>query len=83
MRTFHLPLSEELHDELHREAAADARPAAEIVREALASWLKERQRQRLAVDIERYAGSDAGVPYDLDEDLEAAGIEVLAPERDR
>ncbi len=77
MRTFHVPLPDELHDGLRREAAADDRPATEIVREALAAWLGAREQRRLAEEIERYAIAEAGGAFDLDADLEAASIEHL------
>ncbi len=82
MRTFHVPLPEALHDALRREATADDRPATEIVREALAAWLQQRHRQRLADEIERYACAEAGGTYDLDADLEDATLEhLLAADR--
>ncbi len=77
VRTFHVPLPDNLHDGLRREAAADDRPATEIVREALAAWLVERERLRLAEAIERYAAAEAGSAYDVDPDLEAASVEHL------
>lgn len=77
MRTFHLPLPDPLHDELKRESAAEARPATEIVREALTQWLEARRRQRLAAEIAEYARAHAGGAYDLDDDLEADGVEML------
>lgn len=77
MRTFHLPLPEELHDALRAEAVADHRPATEIVRQALERWIAERRRQRLDQEIQSYAEAMAGTRFDLDEDLERAGIEVI------
>ena len=77
MHTFHVPLPNDLHDGLRREAAADDRPATEIVREALAAWLQERRRRRLAEQIERYAAAEAGGVYDLDPEIEAASVEHL------
>jgi len=82
MHTFHVPLPDELHDRLRREAAADERPATEIVREALTAWLQQRQRKRLNEEIAHYALAEAGGVYDLDPDLEAASVEhLLAAEK--
>lgn len=77
MRTFHLPLPDPLHEALKRQAAAESRPATEIVREALVIWLEERRRERLADEIAAYARAEAGGILDHDEDLEAAGVELL------
>lgn len=76
MRTFHVPLPDELHEGLRTEAAASNRPATEIVREALAGWLLERKQRRLAEEIERYAIAEAG-SQDLDPELERASVEHL------
>ena len=77
MRTFHLPMSDEMHEALRAEAAAARRPATEILRDALTTWLDLQRRRRLADDIEAYAEAQSGTALDLDRDLEAAGVEHL------
>ncbi|MFH1465033.1 MAG: hypothetical protein ABIO70_11670 [Pseudomonadota bacterium] len=77
MRTFHVPMPEALHDALKAEASAMRRPAAELVREALSTWIEAQRRQRLAQEIQAYAEAEAGGYGDLDSELEAAGIEHL------
>lgn len=77
MRTFHLPLPDHLHEALRAEASAEHRPATEILRLALEGWLAARRRERLDAEIEAYARDLAGTPFDLDPDLEAAGIDCL------
>ena len=77
MRTFHLPLPEDLHEALRQEATAERRPATEVVRDALVRWLDERRRQRVSDEIERFAIAEAGRPLDLDADLEDASIRHL------
>ncbi len=77
MRTFHLPLPDDLHEALRREAKADHRPATEIVRDALAGWLQARQRERVAREIHRFALDHAGTDFDIDPELEHAGVEHL------
>ena len=77
MRTFHLPLPDELHDALRREATADHRPATELARDALAGWLQTRQRERVAGEIRRFALAHAGSELDMDADLERAGVDHL------
>lgn len=77
MRTFHLPLPDDLHDELRREATADRRPATELARDALTGWLQARRRERVADEIRRFALAEAGSDLDLDADLERAGVDHL------
>jgi predicted transcriptional regulator len=80
MRTFHLPLPPELHDALKAEASASQRPATELVRQALESWLLARRKQRLAAELQAYAEAMAGTELDLDPELEQAGIAVILDE---
>lgn len=77
MRTFHLPLPDEMHEALREEAAAERRPATEVVRDALSRWIQTRRRQRLADEIQRFAEAEAGTALDLDPELEAAGVATL------
>lgn len=77
MRTFHLPLPDDLHEALRREATADHRPATEVARDALAGWLQARQRERMAKEIHQFALELAGTELDLDPELEQAGVEHL------
>ena len=78
VRTFHLPLPDELHDALRDEAKAARRPATEVLREALSGWLATRRRQRLAEEIARFAEAEAGGSLDLDLELEAASLDHLS-----
>jgi len=80
MRTFHLPLPDDLHDALRREAELARRPATEVAKEALVAWLETKRRQRLAEDIQRFATAAAGTETDLDQNLEVAGVECLLAE---
>ena len=77
MPTFHVPLSNELHAALKAEARCSARPATELVREALSAWLEERRRQRIADEILAYAQAEAGGADSHDYEIEDAGIEHL------
>ncbi len=77
LRTFHLPLSDELHDALREEATAERRPATEVVRDALSGWLQARRRQRIADEIERFAMAEAGTELDLDPDIEGVAVDHL------
>lgn len=77
MHNFHLPLTEELHQQLREEAAQSGQPATTLARAALARWLTERQRQRRHRRIAAFATAQAGTSVDLDAALEQAGLEVL------
>jgi hypothetical protein len=76
-RNFHLPLPEELYDELRscaREADQPAtRFAQELMRAGLDDWRRARRRQQIAA----YARQVAGSSEDLDPELEHAGVQEL------
>jgi predicted DNA-binding protein len=74
---FNLPLTLELHDQLHEEAKRSGQPATTIAREAIRTILGQRQRHQLHAEIKAFASEYAGSDIDLDEDLERAGIEAL------
>lgn len=77
LSNFHLPLSPDLHDMLRDEATRSGQPATTLAREALRSWLLQRQKQRLHEEIAAWAAGHAGTDLDLDKELEQAGIEAL------
>lgn len=84
MRTFHVPLPDHMHAALRAEAHEQRRPATDLVRRAIESWLAQRRRERLAEEIRTYAEATAGTVWDLDPDLEAAAAaHLFAPESDR
>ena len=77
---FHLPLPNDVRDMLREEVERSGRPATAIAREALTEWLEERRRSRLREEIAAYASACSGTSADLDEDLEGAGLDLLAGE---
>ena len=77
-RQLHLKLPDELDAELRREAERCDKPAAEIVRRAIREFLQTRRRQALHDEISDYAREVAGTTLDLDNELEASGIDALA-----
>ena len=78
MRNFHAPLPESTYVKLKHESKRLGRPATEIARVAIESWLRKQERLALSAAISQYAGSRAGTRDDLDTDLEQAGLQVLA-----
>jgi hypothetical protein len=76
-RNFHVPLPDEIYRALRSEAALRRRAATALVREAVEDRLERRRAEALHADIADYAARHAGTPADLDQALEAAGIDAL------
>ncbi|HEX3745941.1 MAG TPA: hypothetical protein VHW09_18495 [Bryobacteraceae bacterium] len=77
MKNFHLPLPEETYSHLKAEAERAQLPATILAREAIDSWLRQQLRKARHEAIANYAAEMAGTRFDLDSDLESAGIEHL------
>jgi len=77
MKNIHVPLTADLYEQLHREAKSEKKPATQLVRMAIASWLEQRRKDALHKAIVSFAEAHAGTAVDLDSDLEAAGIEAI------
>jgi predicted transcriptional regulator len=77
-RNFHVPLPDDLYRALQTEAARSKKPANAVAREAIAQWLEARRQAQIDEDILAYAAETAGAREDLDPELEAAGLELLA-----
>jgi hypothetical protein len=77
MKNFHLPLSEETYAQLRAEAERTQVPATILAREAIDLWLRHQARAARHAAIAAYATEMAGSSFDLDSDLESAGIEHL------
>jgi hypothetical protein len=81
MKNFHLPLPEETYIHLKAEAARAQVPATTLAREAIDAWLGEQLSKARHAAISDYAAEMAGTSFDLDSDLESAGIEHLVKRR--
>ena len=77
MKNFHLPLQEEIYRQLRSEAERAQVPATELAREAIQQWLRLRERRARHNAIAAYAADMAGTKFDLDPELERAGIDSL------
>jgi len=77
LQNFHLPLSDSIYRRLRQEAERSGVPATSLAREALEAWLDKLHRQALHAEIAQYARRHAGTGADLDEQLEATGVEFL------
>jgi len=77
MKNFHLPLPEETYTQLRAEAERTHVPATLLAREAIDLWLRHQLRAARHAAISTYAAEMAGSSFDLDTDLESAGIKHL------
>lgn len=81
MKNFHLPLDERTYSLLRAESERTQLPATTLAREAIDRWLNEQARRARHDAIAAYAAEMAGTEFDLDRELEAAGIEHLRKPR--
>jgi hypothetical protein len=77
MKNFHLPLPERTYVLLRAEADRARLPATTLVRKVIDAWLEDQARKARHDAIAEYAAMMAGTEFDLDSELEAAGIEHL------
>lgn len=77
MKNFHLPLPDQTYDLLKAESERTKSPATSLAREAIDQWLRAQRRKATHDAISAYAEEMAGTQFDLDPDLEAAGIEFM------
>lgn len=77
MKNFHLPLPEPTYKHLKAAAERARVPATTLAREAIDSWLRQEFRKARHDAIAAYAREMAGTDFDLNTDLESAGIEYL------
>ena len=77
MKNFHLPLPEETYTRLRAEAERTRVSATSLAREAIDLWLRQSMRRARHEGIAAYAAEMAGTNFDLDPDLEAAGLDHL------
>lgn len=76
-KNIHIPLPVELHQGLKEQAERFNTPATTLARSAIEEWVKRQKRAQVAEELREYALAMAGTGADLDEDLEAAGVEAL------
>ena len=77
MKNFHLPLPEQTYSQLRAEAERTQVPATILAREAIDLWLRHQLRVARHSAISAFAAEMAGSSFDLDTDLESAGVEHL------
>jgi predicted transcriptional regulator len=74
---FHLPLPTAIYDALRALAEQRRQPPVQVARTAIEDWLRQQEALSLHDAIAEYVAACAGSADDLDEDLEAAGLEQL------
>jgi predicted transcriptional regulator len=77
MKNFHLPLPDQVYDELKTEAQRSQIPATSMARQAIQTWLVARRKAARKQAIAAYAAANAGTELDLDRILENATVEFL------
>jgi len=75
LHDFHLSLPEATYDALRACAEQRHQPATQLARTVIEQWLKQQSAAQLDQDIADYVALCAGTSEDLDEELEAAGLE--------
>jgi hypothetical protein len=76
LHNFHVPLPKDVYQALRTEAEQSKQPATTLAREAIESWLRERERQARRQAVAAYAKEVAGTKDDFDKDLEASSLET-------
>ena len=77
MKNFHLPLPDQTYLDLRSAAESAKVPATALARQAIDAWLTAQAKQSRHDAIAAYAKRMAATEFDLDPDLEAAGLEVI------
>jgi hypothetical protein len=77
MKNFHVPLPDETYNHLRIEAERSSVPATTLAREAIDFWLRQQMRKARHDMIAAFAADAAGTSLDLDDVMEAAGVEHL------
>jgi hypothetical protein len=77
MKNFHLPLPDQIYDDLKSEAERSRMPATSMARYAIQTWLAARKKTARKQAIASYAAEVAGTEFDLDRALESATLDLL------
>ncbi len=77
LKNLHIPLPQSLYHLLRSEADRSKKPATTLARQAIESWLRQRQKVAIHKAVASYASQSAGTEFDLDQDLESASIQHL------
>ncbi|MEP7342345.1 MAG: hypothetical protein ABI977_31755 [Acidobacteriota bacterium] len=67
----------EIYQKLSAEAERTQQAEETVARLAIETWLEERRQEWIEAEIAAFAEEYAGTEFDLDKELEAAGLECL------
>jgi predicted transcriptional regulator len=76
-RNLHVPLTDDLYARLHAEARRSGEAATQVAREAISTFLSQRERAAIDAEVEAFARRWAGTGVDLDPEIERLGVESL------
>lgn len=74
-KSIHVPLPPDVHASLMEQASRLGAPATTLARTAIEAWVRAARRRQLDEEIHDYALAMATTTSDLDEGLEATGID--------
>jgi hypothetical protein len=77
MKNLHLPLPDQVYEDLKSEAERSRMPATSMARHAIQAWLAARKKSARRQAIAAYAVEMAGTEFDLDRALERAKVDFL------
>jgi predicted DNA-binding protein len=77
MKHFRLSLPEPLRAQLMQAARSTGRTATQLARQAIEAYLAQQREDQLNVELDAYIARNAGTPFDLDTEFEAAGVAHL------
>ncbi|MBC7473759.1 MAG: hypothetical protein H7263_05665 [Candidatus Sericytochromatia bacterium] len=77
MKNMHIPLPIQWYEKLSEISKERNTSATELVRNAVIQFLKEEEKKKVALAIEEFAIEFGGTDFDLDNELEEAGLESL------
>lgn len=83
LRNFHVPLPANTYDQLRQEAERTNQTATSIARQAIEYWLKQQKKAAQQKQLTEYVEAMAGTIYDLDPELETAGIEFMLSQEEK
>ena len=78
MKNLHIPIQDELHAALMAHARQSGESATALARQAIVQFVREAERAQRRAELAAFAADYAGTDWDLDPDLERAGLESLA-----
>jgi hypothetical protein len=77
IHNLHVLLDSSQHAALRAESRRQKRPATSVARDAIAEYLRRKEREQLEQRLETWARAHAGSQADFDSALEAAASETV------